>query len=233
MIPRWLLRSIFALFPEQLLNGMVSWRSPGRYSMIDCFLGDALEFRGFVLPVLEFCSAVWCSAADAHLWLLDRVVSGASILTGVVFECDFAHRRYVAVLCMLYKIRCNPMHPLNLWCSSCAVCAGADYTRSCDRTSVHVPMSLLAAEPRCIAGILFPCQYQCATILATPCSMVRDWWVSRAGPMPFYWLSSSLTFCLLLFSLSLFSFYGLVLRGWGLRTDRVLISQPCITNLYK
>ena len=24
-----------------------------------------------------------------------------------------AHRQYVAVLCMLYKIRCNPMHPLN------------------------------------------------------------------------------------------------------------------------
>ena len=28
-------------------------------------------FRGFVLPVLEYCSAVWCSAADAHLKLLD------------------------------------------------------------------------------------------------------------------------------------------------------------------
>ena len=24
-----------------------------------------------------------------------------------------AHSRFVAVLCMLYKIRCNPMHPLN------------------------------------------------------------------------------------------------------------------------
>ena len=34
-------------------------------------------FRGFVLPVLEYCSAVWCSAADTHLRLLDRVVSGA------------------------------------------------------------------------------------------------------------------------------------------------------------
>ena len=29
-------------------------------------------FRGFVLPVLEYCSAVWCSAADTHLKLLDR-----------------------------------------------------------------------------------------------------------------------------------------------------------------
>ena len=70
-------------------------------------------FRVFLLPVLEYCSAVWCSAADTHLKLLDRVVSGASFLTGGVFECDLAHRRSVAVLCMLYKIRCNPMHPLS------------------------------------------------------------------------------------------------------------------------
>ena len=34
-------------------------------------------FRGFVLPVLEYCSAVWCSATDTHLKLLDRVVSGS------------------------------------------------------------------------------------------------------------------------------------------------------------
>ena len=72
-------------------------------------------FRGFILPVLEYCSAVWNSAADTHLKLLDRAVSGAWFLTGVwpVFECDIAHRQSVAVLCMLYKIRCNPVHPLN------------------------------------------------------------------------------------------------------------------------
>ena len=70
-------------------------------------------FWGFVLPVLEYCSAVWCSAEDTHLKLLDRVVSDARFLTGGVLECDIAHRRSVAVLCMLYKIRCNPMHPLN------------------------------------------------------------------------------------------------------------------------
>ena len=55
---------------------------------------------------------MWCSATDAHLKLLDRVVSDASFLTGVVFECDLAHRRSVAVFCMLCKIMCNPMHPL-------------------------------------------------------------------------------------------------------------------------
>ena len=70
-------------------------------------------FRGFVLPLMEYCSAVWCSAADTHLKLLDRAISGARFLTGGVFECDISHRLSVAVLCMLYKIACNPVHPLN------------------------------------------------------------------------------------------------------------------------
>ena len=69
-------------------------------------------FWGSVLPVLEYCSAVWCSAADTHLKRLDRVVSGACFLAGGVLNCDLSHRRSVAVLCMLYKIRCNPKHPL-------------------------------------------------------------------------------------------------------------------------
>ena len=43
-------------------------------------------FWGFVLPVLEYCSAVWCSA-DTHLKLLDRVVSGACFLAGGVLNC--------------------------------------------------------------------------------------------------------------------------------------------------
>ena len=55
---------------------------------------------GFVLLVLEYCSAVWRSAVDAHLKLLDRVVSGAHFLTGGVFLCDIAHHRSVAVLCI-------------------------------------------------------------------------------------------------------------------------------------
>ena len=70
-------------------------------------------FLGLVLPVLEYCSAVWCSAADTHLKLLDRAVSDVRFLTWGVLECDIAHRRSVAVLSILYKIRCKAMHPLN------------------------------------------------------------------------------------------------------------------------
>ena len=39
-------------------------------------------------------------------------VSGALFLTGAVFEYDIDPRPSVAVLWMLYKIRCNHMHPL-------------------------------------------------------------------------------------------------------------------------
>ena len=48
-----------------------------------------------------------------HLKLVERALSGAQFLTGRVFECDIAHHRSVAVLCMLYKNRCKQMHPHN------------------------------------------------------------------------------------------------------------------------
>ena len=71
------------------------------------------SFWSFVLSVLEYCSAVLSSAADSHHKLLDRVVRSASFLAGGVLECNLAHRRSVAVLCMLFKIKSNPIHPLN------------------------------------------------------------------------------------------------------------------------
>ena len=53
--------------------------------------------------------------------------------------------------------------------------------------------------------------------------------------MPSYWPSCSLPFGLLLFTHSLLSFYGLVLCGWGLWTDRVLmaLSQAWTANFFK
>ena len=67
---------------------------------IDRFLGDA--FGVLSCTFWSTVSAVWCSAADTHHKLLDRAVSGALFLIGGVFQCDIAHRRSVAVLC----IRC-------------------------------------------------------------------------------------------------------------------------------
>ena len=96
---------------EQLLKGLVSWSRKSWQVFHDRLLLERC-FRGFVFPVFKYCSAVWCSAADTHLKLRSRVVSGASFVTGGVFECDVAQHRSVAVFRMLYKIRCNMMHPL-------------------------------------------------------------------------------------------------------------------------
>ena len=96
--------------------------------MIERFLEDA--FGVLWCQFWSIVSAVWCSAADTHLKLLDRAVSGARFLTGGVFESAISHRWSVAVLCILYKIRCNPAHPLNG--------ASAGYRRCSGCTSVHL-----------------------------------------------------------------------------------------------
>ena len=99
------LRSVSRAASQRLCILMKSWQV-FHYRLL---IGRC--FWVFVLPVFEYCSAVWCSAADTPL-LLDCVVSGAYFLAGRVLNCDLSHRRSVAVLCMLYKIRCNPMHQL-------------------------------------------------------------------------------------------------------------------------
>ena len=87
---------------------MKSWRVFNDRSL------HGICFRGFVMVILEYCSAVWWLATDTHLKLLDRAAMVPSFNCGGVFECDIAHCWSVAVFWMLYKIRCNPMHPLNV-----------------------------------------------------------------------------------------------------------------------
>ena len=122
-------------------------------------------FGGFLLPVLEFYSAVWCSAADTHLRLLDRAVGGARFLTGGVFECGITHRRSVTVVSMLYKISCNSMHPLNDAYLG-GLCQRGLHAVLWSHIGTH--MHRLAAEPRSTTGFLFPSQCPSGTILLTP-----------------------------------------------------------------
>ena len=175
--------------------------------------------RGFVLPVWEYCSAVWCSAAYTHLKLLDREISGARFLTGGVFECDISHHWSVAVLCMLYKIRCNLVHPLN----------GAlpgPYVPSRVTRGALVAHRYTYAQPRCRT-------LQCSRAFI-PFS-VSLWNDLASSVCLFIGLSCSIpTIVFYSLSLSLLSVYRLVLWGWGLWTDRVYItlSQPCTADLF-
>ena len=127
---------------------------------------------------------MWCPAADTHLKLLDSVVSGARFLTGGVFECDISHRRSVAILHMLYKIRCNQIHRLN------DALLGPYVPVRVTRGAL-VAHRYTYAPPRCIASqyhrTFVPSQCPSGTISLTPNLMVWDWRVSRARPMFLYW----------------------------------------------
>ena len=148
-----------------------------------------------------------------------------------MFECDLAHRRSVVALCMLYKIRCNSMHPLY----------GA---LPVPYVPVRVTRGALVAHrytydpPRCRTSqyrrTFIPWSVSLWNNLSDPVFDGVDLADFKSRANAFFWPSCSLTFCFLLFSLSLLSFCGLVLWGWGLRTDRVLIalSQLCIANLF-
>ena len=104
-------------------------------------------FWSFVPPVLEYCSAVSCSADDSHLKLLDRIVRSAGFLAGGVLERNLAQRRSVAELCKLIKIKSNPNTSFE-WCiafaeyasacySWCLVCSWALIRAPCGRTSQY------------------------------------------------------------------------------------------------
>ena len=69
-------------------------------------------FNSFMLPVLEYASVVWGSAAHSHLALLDRIVNRCAHLMNDVVPCKLNNRRSVAGLCMLYKVRERVSHPL-------------------------------------------------------------------------------------------------------------------------
>ena len=144
-----------------------------------------------------------------HLKLLHRTVSGAWFLTGGVFECDIAHHRSVAVLCMLYKIRCNPTHPLNgalpepympVWVTCCTLVAHR-YTYAPPRCGPHRTAGLLSLSP-CLSGMICcPCIRSCGT-----CGF-QEW-----GQCFLVGLSCSIpTRVFYYFSFSLLSVYRLVL----------------------
>ena len=224
------LRSVSRAASQRLGTLRKSWRVFHDRSL----LGRC--FRDFVLPVLECCSAVWCSTADTHQTLLDRAVSGCVLLrflTGCVFECDVAHHR--SVQCCVCCIRSSV--------TRCTLLMVRYLGRMC-QCGLHavlwlhigILMRRLTAEPRSTAELLFPSQCLSGTILLTPYSMVWDWRVSRAGQCFFIGISCSIpTIVFYNFFLSLLSVYRLALWGWGLRADRVYItrpSQPCTADLF-
>ena len=69
-------------------------------------------YFAFVLPILEYCSPVWGSAAECYLLLLERQVYSVVRLCSNRSFLSLCHRRRIAGLSMLYKVNANSNHCL-------------------------------------------------------------------------------------------------------------------------
>ena len=70
-------------------------------------------FRSFVLPLLEYCSPVWMSAAARDLSLLDRITRGGRFLFPNCGSYDLDHQRIISCLSMFHKFYFNRELPLS------------------------------------------------------------------------------------------------------------------------
>ena len=133
-------------------------------------------------------------------------------------ECDLVHRPSVSVLCMMYKIRCNPLHPLY----------GAlplPYVPVRRWSHIGTLTRLLAAEPRSIAGF-----YSLVSI-----SVERSWWplIRWCGTGGFQEQVQCLFIDLAdhsLFISCCFPFLFFHSLGWYCGTDRVFIALYRVFN---
>ena len=57
-------------------------------------------YYAFIFPILEYCSAVWGSAAECHLQLLERQVYSVARLCPDQTSLSLCHRCRVAALCI-------------------------------------------------------------------------------------------------------------------------------------
>ena len=122
---------------------------------------------------------------------------------------------------MRYKIICNPFHPF--YYDALPV----PYVPVRVTRGAVIAHRYTYAPPRCRTSqqgrIFIPFSVSLWNDLSDPVfdGVGLAGFKSRANA--FLWPSCSFNFCLL-FSLSLHLFYGSVLWGWGLRTDRVFIA---------
>ena len=69
-------------------------------------------YYAFVLPILEYCSPVWGSAAECHLKFLERQVYAVARLCPDQTFLSLCHRRHIDAQCMLHKVNSNSNHCL-------------------------------------------------------------------------------------------------------------------------
>ena len=136
----------------------------------------------------------------------------------------------LGVVSMPYKIRCNPVHPLNG--ALPGLCVPVRDRALVAHRYTYAPLMLqnLAVQQDFCSLLGVSLERSCYQHIR----WCRIGGFQEHGQCLFIALSFSIpTIVFYSLSLSLLSVYRLVLWGWGLRTDRVCItlSQPCTADL--
>ena len=199
--------------------------------------GSLLEicFRSFVLPALMYCSAVWSSAADTHLKLLDRAVNFIQVpncmgdCLSVILPIVDLWQYYLC--CIKSDVtRCTRL--MVLYRDSTCQCG----LHAVPWSHIGIFMLRLAAEPRNIASHLFPSQFPSVSFFLTSYSMVWDWRLSSEGPMLFNLITYSIPSKVLYY----FPFLFFLSIGWYseagvfrlMRCTYTTHYQPCTADLF-
>ena len=139
--------------------------------MIDCFLGVLPGFCPSSFRVL-FCSVVLGCRYTPETSTTGPCSQRCLLFNFSVFECDIAHCRTVVVQCMLYKIRCNPMHPLYGALPVPNVLVRVTHGALVARTSVYLGASSL--QNLAVSHDFYSPVCPCGTIMLNTYLMVWD-----------------------------------------------------------
>ena len=148
--------------------------------------GEACNMMENALSILIVIFSIQLQQTEISEWKLFIFQHGCQwclVPTVGVFECDITHCWSIAVLCMLYKIICNPMHLLN----------GAlpePYGLVLVTRGALVAHRYTFAPPRCTTGLFFPSQ--CQTVHLERSCWPHIWWCGTGrfqeqGQCFFYW----------------------------------------------
>ena len=171
----------------------------------------------YVLPVLEYCSAVWCSAANSYLKLLDRVVraQGCWFFNRWCFGVQPCQSSICGSVVQAFKIKSNPMHPLS------------------DALPMpYMPVRVTRGASDAHSHSLAPPCCRTSQYHRTFVSLSVSLWNNLGDPVfdgvglagsksrtnAFLLAKSALSFSLLMFYLFIFPW---VAWGWGLQIDRI------------
>ena len=130
------------------------------------------RYYAFVLPILNYCSPVWGSAAECQLQLLERLVYSVARLCADHCFLSLCHRHHVAGLCMLYKDNSNSNH-----CLFSELPSASTRLRHTRPAAAAHPLEFKVSRCRTsqLQGVSWRPRFECGMTFPTLCLIPEVW----------------------------------------------------------